>query len=121
MEKYKILKDLIGFNTIKDNQNSEIINYIEDLNKVLNNPEEFSTAISSAIKEYLKISWYLHSFLTFSCYIIGFSTSATVSVLDKLTTYSAIKPDIIASDEATIWSVYGFKSSPSSLEIKVVW
>lgn len=32
------------------------INYSEDLRKVLNNPEEFSSAISSAIKEYLNIS-----------------------------------------------------------------
>ena len=32
------------------------INYSEDLKKVLNNPEEFSSAISSAIKEYLNIS-----------------------------------------------------------------
>lgn len=29
MEKYKILKDLISFNTIKDKENKEIINYIE--------------------------------------------------------------------------------------------
>ena len=29
MEKYQILKDLVGFNTIKDNQNTEIMNYIE--------------------------------------------------------------------------------------------
>lgn len=29
MKEYKILKDLIGFNTIKDEQNKEIINYIE--------------------------------------------------------------------------------------------
>jgi len=32
------------------------INYSEDLRKALNNPEDFSTAVSSAIKEYLKIS-----------------------------------------------------------------
>jgi acetylornithine deacetylase/succinyl-diaminopimelate desuccinylase-like protein len=31
MEKYKILKDLIGFNTIKDKENKEIIEYIENL------------------------------------------------------------------------------------------
>ena len=30
MEKYKILKDLIAFNTIKDKENKEIINYIEN-------------------------------------------------------------------------------------------
>ena len=29
MEKYKILKDLVGFNTIKDKENKEIIEYIE--------------------------------------------------------------------------------------------
>ena len=29
MENYKILKDLVGFNTIKDKENNEIIEYIE--------------------------------------------------------------------------------------------
>ena len=29
MEKYKILKELVGFNTIKDKENEKIINYIE--------------------------------------------------------------------------------------------
>lgn len=29
MEKYKLLKDLIGFNTIKDKENKEIIDYLE--------------------------------------------------------------------------------------------
>ena len=28
-KKYKILKDLVGFNTIKDKQNKEIINYMD--------------------------------------------------------------------------------------------
>lgn len=32
------------------------INYSEDLRKVLNSPEEFSSAVSTAIKEYLNIS-----------------------------------------------------------------
>lgn len=31
MEKYKILKDLVNFNTIKDKENKEIINYIEEI------------------------------------------------------------------------------------------
>lgn len=29
MKNYQILKDLVGFNTIKDKQNKEIIDYIE--------------------------------------------------------------------------------------------
>ena len=29
MEEYKILKDLIKFNTIKDKENTEIIEYLE--------------------------------------------------------------------------------------------
>ena len=29
MEKYQILKDLVGFNTIKDKENHQIINYLE--------------------------------------------------------------------------------------------
>ena len=33
MEKYKILKDLIKFNTIKDKENKEIINYLENILK----------------------------------------------------------------------------------------
>ena len=43
MEKYKILKDLISFNTIKDNQNSEIINYIEELLKKYNFTTEYKS------------------------------------------------------------------------------
>ena len=35
MEKYKILKDLISFNTIKDKENEKIINYIEEYLKKL--------------------------------------------------------------------------------------
>ena len=31
MEDFKILKDLIKFNTIKDKENKEIINYIEKI------------------------------------------------------------------------------------------
>lgn len=30
MEEYKILKDLISFNTIKDKESEKIINYIEE-------------------------------------------------------------------------------------------
>ena len=41
MEKYKILKDLIKFNTIKDKENSEIINYIEKYLKGLNFKTEY--------------------------------------------------------------------------------
>ena len=39
MEDFKILKDLIKFNTIKDKENKEILNYIEKilLNKGLKN------------------------------------------------------------------------------------
>ncbi len=33
MENYKILKDLIKFNTIRDKENREIINYIENFLK----------------------------------------------------------------------------------------
>ena len=33
MEKYKLLKDLIKFNTIKDKENKEIIDYIEKKNR----------------------------------------------------------------------------------------
>lgn len=35
MENYKILKDLVKFNTIKDKENKEIINYIENYLKTL--------------------------------------------------------------------------------------
>ena len=41
MEKYQILKDLVGFNTIKDKQNEEIINYIESYLKKLNFETEY--------------------------------------------------------------------------------
>lgn len=41
MNKYKILKDLIKFNTIKDKENTEIINYIEKYLKGLNFKTEY--------------------------------------------------------------------------------
>ena len=55
--------------------------------------------------------------LTILFYITGFSTSETFSVDDRLTTYRAIKPLIIINMEATICNLYGFKFSPSSLDI----
>lgn len=36
MDKYKILKDLVAFNTIADKQNKEIIDYIEKYLSELN-------------------------------------------------------------------------------------
>ncbi len=45
MEKYKILKDLVSFNTIKDNQNKEIINYIENYLKNLGFKTEYKTKV----------------------------------------------------------------------------
>ena len=42
MEKYKILKDLVSFNTIKDNQNKEIIEYIEKYLKKLGFKTEYN-------------------------------------------------------------------------------
>ena len=45
MEEYKILKDLVGFNTIKDNQNKEIISYIEKCLKGLNFKTEYKGKI----------------------------------------------------------------------------
>ena len=41
MKEYKILKDLVGFNTIKDEENKEIINYIEILLKNLGFKTEY--------------------------------------------------------------------------------
>lgn len=41
MEQYKTLKDLISFNTIKDKQNKEIINYIENYLKEYNFKTEY--------------------------------------------------------------------------------
>ncbi len=43
MEDFKILKDLINFNTIRDNQNIEIINYIEKYLKNLGFKTEYKT------------------------------------------------------------------------------
>lgn len=45
MEKYKILKDLIKFNTIKDNENKEIINYIENYLKKLGFKTEYKSKV----------------------------------------------------------------------------
>lgn len=43
MENYKILKDLVAFNTIKDKENKEIINYIESYLKKLGFKTEYKT------------------------------------------------------------------------------
>ncbi len=43
MKKYKILKDLVSFNTIKDKQNKEIIEYIEKYMKKLGFKTEYKT------------------------------------------------------------------------------
>ena len=43
MEKYKILKDLVKFNTIKDKENKEIIEYIEKYLKNLGFKTEYKT------------------------------------------------------------------------------
>ena len=43
MKKYKILKELIKFNTIKDKENTEIINYIESVLKGLNFRTEYKS------------------------------------------------------------------------------
>ena len=43
MEKYKILKDLVKFNTIKDKENKEIVEYIENYLKNLGFKTEYKT------------------------------------------------------------------------------
>lgn len=43
MEDYKILKDLVKFNTIKDKENKEIINYIENYLKTLGFKTEYKS------------------------------------------------------------------------------
>ncbi len=43
MEKYKILKDLVSFNTIKDKENKKIVNYIENLLKEKGFTTEYKT------------------------------------------------------------------------------
>ena len=43
MEEFKILKDLVGFNTIKDKQNKEILDYIETYLKTLGFKTEYKT------------------------------------------------------------------------------
>ena len=43
MKQYKLLKDLVSFNTIKDKQNKEIINYIESYLKKLGFKTEYKT------------------------------------------------------------------------------
>ena len=43
MEKYKVLKDLVKFNTIKDKDNKEIINYLENYLKEIGFTTEYKT------------------------------------------------------------------------------
>lgn len=45
MEKYKILKDLVKFNTIKDKENVQIIGYIEEFLKKINFKTEYKDKI----------------------------------------------------------------------------
>ena len=45
MEKYKILKNLIEFNTIKDKENDQIINYLEYFLKDLNFKTEYKDKV----------------------------------------------------------------------------
>lgn len=44
-KEYKVLKDLVGFNTIKDKENKEIINYIENYLKCLGFKTEYKSKV----------------------------------------------------------------------------
>lgn len=62
MEEFKVLKDLVGFNTIKDNENSLIINYIENYLKGLGfkTEQKDKNLVMSIGKEY-KIGFLGHT------------------------------------------------------------
>lgn len=62
MEKYKILKDLVKFNTIKDKENTEIINYIENYLQSLGFKTEYKTkALVMSIGENPKLGFLGHT------------------------------------------------------------
>ena len=62
MEEFKILKDLIGFNTIKDYQNEEIMNYMETYLKKLGFRTEYKTKnLVMSIGEIQKIGFLGHT------------------------------------------------------------
>ncbi len=74
MEKYEILKDLIKFNTIKDKENKEIIDYIENYLKKLNFKTEFkSKVLIMSIGENPKLGFLGHTDTVE--YIEGWNTS----------------------------------------------
>lgn len=62
IEEFKILKDLIGFNTIKDEENSKIINYIENfLNKLGFKTESKTSNLVMSIGKNYKIGFLGHT------------------------------------------------------------
>ena len=62
MGKYQILKDLVGFNTIKDKENKEIINYIENYLKNLNfKTEHKGKYLIMSIGQNLKLGFLGHT------------------------------------------------------------
>lgn len=62
MKEYKILKDLIKFNTIKDKENTEIINYLEGVLKDLNFKTEYkSKSLIMSIGEQQKLGFLGHT------------------------------------------------------------
>ena len=62
MEEYKILKDLVKFNTIKDKENKEIINYLESYLKKLGFKTEYKTkALVMSIGENPKLGFLGHT------------------------------------------------------------
>ena len=68
MKKYKILKDLVKFNTIKDKENKEIIEYIEKYLKNLGFKTEYKTKdLVMSIGESPKLGFLGHTDFI-SCY-----------------------------------------------------
>lgn len=62
MQKYKVLKDLIEFNTIKDKENKEIINYIENYLKKYGFKTEYKTKdLIMSIGENYKLGFLGHT------------------------------------------------------------
>ena len=62
MEQYKLLKDLVSFNTIKDKQNKEIIEYIEKYLKNLGFKTEYKTkTLVMSIGENPKVGFLGHT------------------------------------------------------------
>ena len=92
-------------------------NVIDNTEIKLENKNTFSKAQQGYRKNGNKLIPEWDEFVGEDFYIIGFSTSPIVSVVDVEATYRTMIEAMTVKMEAEICNLYGFKSSFSSFEI----